>query len=88
MQEKEAQMRLCTCNSWTPEEEKKIHELMDTEIVYEGCQPYKPARPEAIRLLRCLETAGKWCPTDDPCQRVIEIPTAHPKEEQESVQTV
>ena len=49
---------------WSAAEEAKIKELMDTEIVFEGCKPYKPGRPEAIRMMRRLEMSGKWKPTD------------------------
>lgn len=55
---------------WSEAEEAKIQELMATEIVYEGCKPYKPARPEAVRMMRRLQQSGKWKPEEERVQTV------------------
>jgi len=63
-----ATYRKCKCSSWSQEEEAKIKEIMATPIEIEGCKPYNPIRIESIRIMRRLEDADKWIPTDDPCQ--------------------
>lgn len=50
---------------WSPSEEAKIQEIMKTDIIYEGCKPYKPERPEAIRIMRRLFQSGKWKPEEN-----------------------
>lgn len=52
-------------NSWSEQEEAKILELTESDIILDGKKTGKhPTRPEAVRMMQRLKASKKWRPTD------------------------
>jgi hypothetical protein len=67
--------KTCNCMEWSRQEESMIQDLMKAPLIIDGKPTDQfPVRIEAIRMLRRLERADKFIPTDDPCQECHELP--------------